>query len=338
MAISRQLTILVTSILTLSALATSTASAAKNKCSKVFLVSATGSSIEDSTPLIPEILSLKKNQSIPDSIIKKYSPTQIATSLVKRLENNSKAIRAKAGKGFNPLTGTDIMMFFREENFMQILEKGFLNYHQVGFTRGDSTTGGRASQEDFLVQAVVEKGGYDSFIRQKLMELYEQGKMDQKPKVMRESRLQSPFNRIRPKYAYLFINDKTVDIGETVFRSQYGHYGAVFKDEVKSRSTWTPTDSLGAKPSDMFTFQDQMVDVKAHGDRDVKYYFEAQIWGDLKLSDVAYWLLPEGSVKSSEIYKLMKKTGIPIMKYKMDDVVHQESGHKTYSPTIIESI
>lgn len=334
MADGRQKLIHVSSVLTL-ALSISLAAfgASANKCNKLLLTQTISDSAGESIQLIPAVMNLKAQAAIPKAIIEEHSPSEIATSLVQRLSKNNRRITVKQG-GFNPKTGTDMMMFFREESFASIVEKGFMNYHQTGSTHGESTLGGRAAQEDHLLQVNIEKGGYDGFVREKLIELYEAGKNDQKPKVMREAKHQSPYNRIRAKYAYLVIKDRSVDIGNTVFRNQYGTYGAVFKDETKPRATWTPTDSLAAQPTDIFTFQDQRVDIQAYGDRDVKYYFEAQIWGDLNIADVAYWIVPKGVNKDSAIFRAMKATGIPIRQYAIAEDVHPESRNTTYRPVV----
>lgn len=332
MADGRQKLIQLSSVLTL-ALSISLSAFSANKCNKVLLTQAASNSATESVQLIPRVVNLKAQAAIPRVVIEEHSPSEIATSLVQRLSKNNRRISVKQG-GFNPKTGTDMMMFFREESFTSIVEDGFMNYHQTGSTHGESTPGGRAAQEDHLLQVNIEKDGYDGFVREKLMALYEADKMDQKPKVMREARYQSPYNRIRAKYAYLVIKDRSVDIGNTVFRSQYGTYGAVFKDEIKPRSTWTPTDSLAAQPNDIFTFQDQRVDIQAYGDRDVKYYFEAQIWGDLNLADVAYWIVPKGVSKDSAIFLAMKATGIPIRQYSIAEDVHPESRNTTYRPVV----
>lgn len=282
---------------------------------------------------IPEVLNLSHGEHIPIEIINKYSPTDIARNLVRRLDRNNQSIISKKNDGFNPLKETDVVMFFRAEDFQNILKKGFLNYHQIGNTRGDSSFTIRANKEDEFLGLNIENGGYGSFVREKLMELVELGRMDQKAKVLRQANLMSPYNRIRAKYAYLFVTNKDIDIGNTVFRNQYGHYGAVFKNEVKSRSTWTPSDSLGVSGHHVYTFQDHFVQIKAFQDMFAKYYFEIQIWGDLRISDVAYWVVPEGANEETQIYKLMKATGIPIKQYIMEETI-RINGNKTIYPKI----
>lgn len=150
----------------------------------------------------------------------------------------------------------------------------------------------------------------------------------------RELNMQSFYNQLRPKSAYLVIRDRTVEIGNTVSRNQYGHYGAVLKDSVKPRSTWTPTDSLAASPDSVFVFSDRPVSVRAHGDKDIKYYFEGQIWGPLDVSHVKYWIVPKGTSLRSEAYRLLKATGIPIREY--DLMTDRQGAFETRRPVILD--
>lgn len=285
-----------------------------------------------------EIYKIPEGGALSKSMIQKSTPEEIGYNLARRLDKNNQRIKALGKTGFNPLKDSDLMMFFREENFTSISEKGFLNYHQVGFTRGDSTLGNRALHEDYILRLSIEAKGYDSFIREKLMDLYNKGQMDKKPIVLREARLKSPYNRIRAKYSYMVIRDLEMDIGDIVFRNQYGNYAALLKEEVKFRSTWTPTDSLAASPKDIFTFQDERVDIKAYSSQDIKYYFEAQIWGDVALKDVQAWLVPERANLKSDIIKAMKKTKIPIKLYRIQESVHPDTGSITNRPIIVGEI
>lgn len=259
-----------------------------------------------------------------------------ATKLISRFSGNNRKIERVGQNSFRPYSDTDLMLFFRAENAQSIVTNGFLNIHQTGFTNGDSTPTSRAQLEDFLLGMPIEPGGYGSNVRQVLLQEVQAGKL-QGARIAarkRELNMQSSYNRLRPKSAYLVIRDRTVEIGNTVFRNQYGHYGAVLKDSVKPRSTWTPTDSLAASPDSVFVFSDRPVSVRAHGDKDIKYYFEGQIWGPLDVSHVKYWIVPKGTSLRSEAYRLLKATGIPIREY--DLVTDRQGGFETRRPVILE--
>ena len=260
----------------------------------------------------------------------------VATALISRLSANNQKIEKVGPNSFRPYSDTDLMLFFRAENAQSIVTNGFLNIHQTGFTNGDSTPTSRAQLEDFLLGMPIEPGGYGSNVRQVLLQEVQAGKL-QGARIAarkRELNMQSSYNRLRPKSAYLVIRDRTVEIGNTVFRNQYGHYGAVLKDSVKPRSTWTPTDSLAASPDSIFVFNDRPVSVRAHGDKDIKYYFEGQIWGPLDVSHVKYWIVPKGASLESEAYRLLKATGIPIREY--DLVTDRQGGFETRRPVILD--
>jgi hypothetical protein len=269
------------------------------------------------------------------STIRDYPLDEIATALVSRLVEKNKKIEKVGPNSFRPTSDTDLMIFFRPDSAKGIVKSGFLNIHQTGFTNGDSTPTARALLEDVLIGMRIEPGGYGSNVRQILLEEVESGKLSgaQIAARKRELNLQSAYNRLRPKSAYLVIRNRNVEIGNTVFRNQYGHYGAVLKDSVKPRSTWTPTDSLAASADSVFVFDDRPVSVRAHGDKDIKYYFEGQIWGPLDVSHVKFWIVPKGTNTRSEIYQILVGTGIPIREY--DLVTDAHGKFETRRPVVL---
>ncbi|MBK7890671.1 MAG: hypothetical protein IPJ84_07450 [Bdellovibrionales bacterium] len=273
---------------------------------------------------------------IPDDAYKSYSTEEIAEALVTKLGDRNRRIRRSGRNSFRPSTETDLMLFFREDSVDSIIKDGFLNIHQVGHTNGDSTPSARAQLENYLTGITVESGGYGSHMRDTLIKEASRGSLEGAKISTRRRELtrKDPYNRLRPKSAYLVVRSRSIDIGNVVFRNQYGHYGAVLKEEVQPRSTWTPTDSLAASPNDIFVFDNQPVEIKAYGDKEVKYYFEAQVWGTLDLSHVAYWIVPQGTNRNSSLYQKLAATGIPIKEYGLvEDTVGRSS---TRRPVVID--
>lgn len=273
---------------------------------------------------------------IPDILYKNYSTEEIAKAVITKLGDRNQRIRKNGPNSFRPHSDTDLMLFFREDAFDSIVNNGFLNIHQIGRTNGDSTPPARAQLEDFLTGLTIETGGYGSHIRNTLIAEVTKGRLDgaKIPTRKRELLRTDPYNYLRPKSTYLVVRDRSINIGNVVFRNQYGHIGAVLKDEVKSRSTWTPTDSLAAAPKDLFTFDDRPVEVKAYGDKEVKYYFEAQVWGALNISHVETWIVPQGTDRRSALYRKLVATGIPVKEYAL--VEDANGAFSTRRPVIVD--
>ena len=308
-------------------LRTGPASGAERACTEAF----------QSLDLVTRIQKLRKGAPVPDSVLldSRTDRRLLAEQLVRKLAPNNRRIAASGPGTFVPERDTDIMLFFQDDSLDFILEKGFLNYHQAGTTRGDSTLSHRGEVENMLIGRTIENKGYNSFVRERILKAAEAGEPEAKRKAVgRDARSESPFHFLRPKYGYLVIRNREIDIGNVVFRSQYGTTGALLKPAVKRRATWTPTDSLAATERDVYTFGSEPVRAKAYGDAYAKYYFESQIWGDLDISDVEAWLVPANFSASSPFLKKLRATGIPVRRYElMED--HYPSGSDTRRPVIV---
>lgn len=129
---------------------------------------------------------------------------------------------------------------------------------------------------------------------------------------------------LRPKYAFLTLDLDANDKSYQEFNGQFGihitsDYGQIYakiKDDVKERSTFTAGDSLyifGSKTGDARTFKSTQTTPKG-----AYYYWEAQIWGELSLSDVDYVLVncknERGSIEkvSAEEVQQLKDSGLEV--------------------------
>lgn len=200
------------------------------------------------------ILSLKENTGLPQAFLSDYTVNDIAFSLVQRRHLNHE----KNSSGMLDYSrDSEIFISFNSSNTASILKaEEFFNAH-MGV---QSST----FHDDLKIRADLE----DAMLGINLGH-------EQKS------------NRIRPKYAYLQINMAEIH-PKTTFNPNYGNVFAKVKDEVKSRSTFTLGDSMdeGKDTIHTFLYRDKVVP------RYSKIpYWEAQIWGNLKLTDIDYFLV-----------------------------------------------
>jgi hypothetical protein len=99
--------------------------------------------------------------------------------------------------------------------------------------------------------------------------------------------------------------------GQTFAKSsQYGDVGLVLKKDVNARTTFTSRDSLavGTQPSPILQPNKSSYFPPNIG----RAYTEAQIHGQVKLSDIAY-IVTDSSKISSELQQNLKKAGVPVV-------------------------
>jgi hypothetical protein len=166
-----------------------------------------------------------------------------------------------------------------------IARDGFLNQHQTRTTGGQSRERDRFESEQELAMLRLPLG---------LPELL-------------------------PKYA--IVDAKRSDLGTYPLPVRYGGVAVVFKKEVWARATWTYADSLDfSRTAGRFDAGGAANPVLPHG---VDYsrkpgdgnrcgnYCEAQIWGKLRLDDVAYAM-----VRASEpVPSAFARAAIPVYEY-----------------------
>jgi hypothetical protein len=137
----------------------------------------------------------------------------------------------------------------------------------------------------------------------------------------------APMNALRPKSAVLDL-----ELPETVAYDlsggmRFGALVAVLKPRVARRATFTPFDSGAMSPSNTYTTPDRLAKEvhPVHTDTALlpgpySEYFEAQVWGEIGLSDIAEFWVPElwstreaGDVATA--IAELRQTGIPIFSY-----------------------
>ena len=242
---------------------------------------------------IPEILKLKNDETIPEKVMASHGSREIAASIVERLrvkqQASTKKIRILAENLYDFRKDSEIQLLFQDKYFHSIRKSCFKNQHQTNTSGGALAKKQRMEAEDTLSGLKI-KGSKD-------------------PK--------SIANRVRPKYAFLTLTKPMVDVPENFYAFSYGNIFAVFKDDVKERSTFTTMDSLDIPDiGKSFNVQSDYKDL-----RKGKYaYWEAQLWGDVCFSDVSYFLIdcPGASSVASKVLSEIKQTGIPVYDCKLE--------------------
>lgn len=267
--------------------------------------------------LIPEIMSLPDNATVPADVYTKYSPDLIAASLVARLHNADESKDNAEHPVYDYKADTMIQMKFNASNIGPIKKTdGFLNQHQIDHSDGDLEPGRRAEIENTLIRMRLESN-------------YKTG-------------IKNPVNDVRPKYSFLTFQKDTNGQQRGHFSRQYGNVVAVFKDEIKDRATFTAVDSLdgdmdsngnivyGRVAAHTFDYRStQRLNKIPDPNQDGGDYWEAQMWGNVSLHDVNYFLIDcpgDAPVQAASLTQL-KATGIPIYKCEfVKDYSHFEKG------------
>lgn len=279
--------------------------------------------------LIPEIVNLKADGGpIPSKVFTKYSPNEIAESIVHLIQKRDIDPRTlSSGLGFARFESipydlthdSEIHIYFgnrprffkRDSTIDRIIKHGILNQHQTG------TSNGHLAQR---VRAQIE----DGFIGNPMEKVYSDDPT-------------SPIHAIRPKYGILsFSPDKEHPI--VSFRPDaYGELTAVLKDSVKIRTTYTPFDSKNRMALRVASYQgpglvhsltSQALFAEARESRQVDYV-EAQVWGPISIADIKEFLVPPG-VDPSTLENLMK-TGVPVYQYKVFTSSDWDAFRKTFN-------
>jgi hypothetical protein len=233
-------------------------------------------------PLLAQLVSYANGQEIPKKVIEKADSRSMGRAIVARIH------RLKDGKDlktyYDFYRDTEIQMAFDDARIDQIRASCFLNQHQIESTHGTLDRAWRSRQENAFAQLAIDEGGY-------------------------QVNFSNPANKVRPKYAYLGITKKHRQVNPMMV-SQYGNVFAVMKSAIKDRVTFTPGDSLGMDATRLRTLRHRSATPMAEDGG----YWEAQIWGEVCFSDVAYFLVNcsfTTAVSTASIAKL-KATGTPV--------------------------
>ncbi|MBX3034435.1 MAG: hypothetical protein KF865_10970 [Bdellovibrionaceae bacterium] len=220
------------------------------------------------------------------------TPDDEARDLVSQLRRQQDQRSLKTDGPLVDFRDSDIMVVFGSGAIESISKNGFLNAHQ---TKESSWAG----SDDFD----PDKTSIKSYLRaRKPVEKAMAGK-----NITDEALL--------PKYGVVqfrnpellkFLEKEGLMSGDTESGNGldiYGEVGAILKDDVKSRTTFTFYDSLSymgkmnaaerreAVKTSVFTFTDQTTKIDFNQIGFSGRYIEAQIWGTLSLSDVKYFVV-----------------------------------------------
>lgn len=255
---------------------------------------------QNKNSLISDIIDKQFREPISRSTYEKYSTKKIAESLVARF---TKAYRFLIQpKDLTPTYdlyhNTSVMMAIHANDFPSILEKGFLNQHQLGKTSGVYTPTNRGLTEDTLIGANISG-------------------------ILSDEKHLARSNFLRPKYAYLFFDVAHQGIARSWVQDRYGEVFVKFKDQIKRRSTFTNGDSLDhvginlQRPQTQGFTIDTFYTLKKDSSFKNLGFYEAQIWGELNADDINYLLvgcfngIPSNQLQIIEALKKAKKN-IPV--------------------------
>jgi hypothetical protein len=224
--------------------------------------------------VISEVAKLEPEGQIKEQSFLQNSTKKIAESLIYRYFNkHEKTIVQKdiEKADYDIYHNTSILMAISPVNFPLILDKGFLNQHQVQKSRGLLDPRTRRVVEDNIMGISLSSANYKASALEKSATL-------------------------RPKYAFMLFDVAKKEISENSVISSYGSVFIRFKDEVKKRATFTNNDSLNELASSTgrhagfqihsFYFQAQNFRINR-----IESYYEAQIWGELDSDDIDYILI-----------------------------------------------
>lgn len=227
---------------------------------------------------IPEIMSLKPGGTIPPAVFQKYPAKEIALTVVykKYMEEEKNGSESARQLAYDYYHDSEVQLSFSEKIIDSVAQIGFLNVHQKSVLFPSDISKAESKQ-----RAPAE----DDFVGYRL-------EASSPPRISAE---------LRPKSAYLSLQagklennplnkagpgDNSLGIGG------YGNILAVFKDDVKNRTTFTMGDSLLSFPSEpevrtLWFRSSKPLEMKHEGGP----YIEAQVWGPLGFDDVDHFIV-----------------------------------------------
>ncbi len=265
---------------------------------------------------IPEIMNIQPGETIPPEVFKKYPPKEIALSVVykKYVEDEKHDSEKTKNPAYDYFQDSEIQLSFSDEIIESVAKNGFFNTHQINALRhtdfSESTSKARARAEDAFVGYHLETSSSPTIsasLRPKSAYLsLRAGKAED-----------NPLNKAGP-------GDNDLAIGG------YGNVFAVFKDDVKNRTTFTMGDSLLSFPGKtavrtLWFKSAQPLQMTPGGGP----YVEAQVWGPLTVEDVDHFIVncnekvsatgTPGIIPSASLAKL-EKLRVPIFDCLRDKV------------------
>ncbi|GIL18288.1 MAG: hypothetical protein BroJett040_20390 [Oligoflexia bacterium] len=263
---------------------------------------------EISTPLgtravlSPELVRLKEFAKVPTSLLSEMDSRTLAEALVQRLHLREEKGPELKGTPYDFKKQAQILIQFNSKNLDQIIEKGFLNYHETLATSVSPDQDYRTYNENEMIRLTIP-GGTEPEIR-------DEDELREKQKL--KTKAERKFDHLRPKYGYVDLTEN-IPFGKTKFYNEYGNVFAVMKDEVKLRTTWTLGDSI--ELTDQLNKKDGMVrtflsNTLFEAEKDMHgRYLEAQIWGELDFRDIKALYVES---HHQDLIDELKKVGLPV--------------------------
>jgi hypothetical protein len=272
--------------------------------------------------LSKDLILLPEHAEIPTAILHNMDSRSLGKALVQRLHIREELRQKwKETVAFNAAEGASVVMQVHADQLQAIIKNGFLNYHQTGHTSGNPKQEFRSEVEDEIARLGLGGGTWPT---------------DDGETIPQNEKDQSSFNLLRPKYAHLLLHNQPW-FTRRGFNSQYGNIFIVFKDDVKLRTTWTLGDTLEhltPNEKDGFT-RTLLSNTLARPDvNKLGRYLEAQIWGELNLSDVQAVYVENQNIPELSLFKT---TDIPVYlvkKVTKKRVQEFEIVHQIYSGKI----
>lgn len=224
--------------------------------------------------VVQAIVDLKDRDIIPADAYRVYSTEVIARSIAYRFfQRTIRPVMTETdvrSPGYDMYNNAFPMVAFHLRVLPYIAQQGFLNQHQTGTGSGTLDRNARALAEDNLLNLRVE------------------GTYNINGPAMRTA------NFLRPKYGFAVFAKKHASVNPD-YRAHYGDVYAVFNNDVKKRAFITNQDSL----DHYRVYPNVQLRINSYYSNFSNFnyarlgsaYYETQIWGALKFSDVRYLLV-----------------------------------------------
>ncbi len=232
----------------------------------ILLVSHASTAAENTHNRAAEVTALPEGAAISEAMFKKYSQRELGRAIFDRVRARETRTDAPQSGYYDFWKDSKIMMVTGGRALPSILQTGkFRNRHQNDHALETPiwTTYGAESEMAGLKFPDNENGW-----------------------------------ALLPKYAYLAVDFTKPNMWRTRIDTMYGNIVAVFKDSIKDQVTFSPGNSwvirrdihsLAYKTAVPFPEPDYETSYGVH--REWGHHWEAQIWGEVTLHDVDYFLI-----------------------------------------------
>jgi hypothetical protein len=198
-----------------------------------------------------------------------------------------KALRRRQSRPMSMRAGGEIRLVVPARTLAAIGRRGVLNQHQTGRTEAAAR---KPARRAFLEDARIGVGIEPEY----------------------DGRRNNPAHVLRPKSAILDVSGipglRSMQLDAGLFYGGDHPAVLVLKEQVMDRATWSPGDSYDNASRASHSFDHLFYEVM-----EPSQYFEAQIWGELDLRDVAeIWIAPD---TPRRILAQSEALGLPLYHY-----------------------